>query len=212
MKKIIFMLIVSVALGACKKEDIDENTGNNGNDNTVVPKVVSYPLAIGNYWIYEKFFIMDSTESFFEVDSTYVTGDTIINEKTYFVRRTSSSRANNEVYLRDSLGNIVDQNGVIYFSEYNFNDTLLIDSFPSYDLVTYYQMRIPDSSVTVDAGVFSTKEYRGTIRFLGESKPVGNQGYSQRYYAQNVGKVKFRNPYIGIEAYEESRLVRYHVE
>src|SRR5688572_7718749 len=114
-------MVMGVAMAlfsACKKDNL--HSLQNPPD--------SYPeLKVGNYWVYEVYEVdtANVATSLGILDSSYVEKDTVINGHTYFKKIESNYpfSASHAVYLRDSIGYIVNHKGTIVFTmvEGDFN-------------------------------------------------------------------------------------------
>ncbi len=117
---IIGAVILSIVFAACKTDD---------NNLAPIPEdsVLDYfPLAVGNYWLYQ-FSSCDSTWEncdSLRVDSNYVSKDTLINGLIYFKLEGKKLVGSAPVFLRDSLDYIVDSDGHIIFSNTDFTSKL----------------------------------------------------------------------------------------
>ena len=113
MKTTLFKLVLlAFVLIACKKEKDPEQ----GQIDQSIPINEYFPLAIGNYWVYEFQTKLPSGEYIGNViiDSINVIGDSIINDETFFVLTSNKPQANRQYYLRDSSGYIINNRGDIY--------------------------------------------------------------------------------------------------
>ncbi len=180
-----------------------------------VPKRESlFPLQPGAYWIYRKtvFFPNESFSVFAHLDSVWISQDTILDGKRYWVQR---STQNAPYFLRDSADCILRRNSYNYehilYSE-NQRDTLLND-LPFYTLMT-------DNGVItrVAAGRFITRTCRSLLRieeadneqsdyFPLYTKPF----HTTEFYISStqVGLVKHVTYYLGNRI--EYELIRYYI-
>lgn len=125
-----------------------------------------YQLKPGNSWVYEVQEIYNDTTIITRpgTDSVYVEKDTIINKYKYskVTGKDWITLDRYSMFLRDSIGYLVDKNGLIMFSIVNSKDTLYAHS--TLDIVRVaYKMDVHDSLVKVPAGSFKCLFYRGTI-------------------------------------------------
>lgn len=202
---------------SCQKEDDPINQEN-------FPGFFTFkymPLNVGNYWVYEHFQIdsLGNATSLEKFDSMAITRDSIIGDKKYFVLE-----GTNYPYgppqewgiieiLRDSLGCLVNQNGAIRLSQYNFTDTLAkkIETYQEDTLYAiYYKMEKCDHLVTVPAGSFEALNFRGELYNYKLDTPKMDERYLNYYYAKDVGKIVHTWYYMGLtDYYCERRLIRY---
>ena len=179
-----------------------------------------FPLKTGNYWIYQHYEIDTSGEEtkISTIDSVVISGDTIINDLTYYVLSGTFIGGTFRVLdiLRDSSGYLVNHLGQIKFSEDNFKDTLWTINFTFGDstvATTYFKMERQDEPITVPAGTFdNVLNFKGTIKFYGLNNPFYKDKNS--YYAKDVGKILDTYYWVSQAKRKrfERRLVRYHVE
>ncbi len=213
MKYNILFATVFIILGAssCKKESPNSNIDSD--------MAASYTqLKVGNYWIYERFHLTDSTTtSTGIIDSCYIEKDTVINSKTYYKMIRPSTTSNTDYsYIRDSLSYLVNNYGAILFSSQNFTDTFS-QRFDYYlssgDTLDKRICKMNDTlySINTPAGTFSVLENEIIFYMY-----AGINAYSNRYmttkYANGVGIVSETLLfYINEPDYTERRLVRYHI-
>nr|MBK9652361.1 hypothetical protein [Bacteroidota bacterium] len=82
-KLMLCSILVSLMVISCKKDKTTET-------NPVITESTNYkfqlPLAIGNYWVYETVEVDSNGTAvpYGNLDSCYVSGDTLIGNKTYF--------------------------------------------------------------------------------------------------------------------------------
>jgi hypothetical protein len=208
MKKLCLLLFATLAVVAvsCKKETEEP---------APVAKADYYQLKVGNYWIYQDFRIdSNGVETIRpDLDSAYIEKDTLIRGFTYFkLHEKMSGIAQMTLYLRDSSGYLVDNNGLILASDNNFADTLRINNTTPSLCTGYFTMIGKDSLVTIPAGTFQS------ITASQEVVPTPpNSGnfpvrYSYDCYGKGVGKIKSHVfLYSGIMSFE-ARLLRYMVQ
>ena len=208
--RIVWIGLAIIFIGfSCKKKEQTEEEKTTAT--YIPPTVLSYPLDSGNYWIYDYYSIIDDTiENYTRTDSFYVYGDTIIRDHIYYQLIGSPFTPSRHTLQRDSFGYVVDSRGTVLFSEYNFIDTLDIDTYPRMAIV-YYTMAHRDSIVEVPAGTFTTIDYMGTQYSLDTNYRWPSPRYSDYFYAKGVGAVLYRDYYYSSPNYVEQRLVRYHI-
>lgn len=213
MKKTILFVLVSAALFSCKKDKEEP---------IPVPTVV-YPdfsnLAVGNYWIYERFTLdtngVYTTQNIF--DSSYVDKDSLINGNTYFRRDFINYPFSTTYvggYIRDSLSYLVDVSGNILFSSENFTDTFYTQYFMNspVDTVAFIFSKMDDNNlnISVPAGNFNTKNYKKTYLMFPAHSQSGAVRTINNRYAENVGMVEETLTFFGANPnYTVRRLTRY---
>lgn len=203
-----------ILIGSCQKDEIDDKP------EETQKHIEHLPLKTGNYWIYEHYEIdsLGNEIKKSKIDSVIITGDTIINDKTYSVLKGTyvGSRFKILDILRDSSGYLVNDKGQIKFSEDNFEDTLLVYNSTVGDstyATIYYKMEKQDSPITIPAGTFGdVLNYKGYIKFYRKGNPFYRD--KNKYYAKDIGVI-LDTYYWTSQAYfkrYERRLVRYHIE
>ncbi len=171
----------------------------------------NYPLTIGSYWIYERFNLdTNGVEAVVSVDSSYISGDTVIGGNTYSVFVGDIIGPTGFYFRRDSLGYLVDPNGVIRGSNTNFTDTLWAGSTPGY--ADFYYKMISGTSLFVPAGTFTAFDYLGTVNVLFSGYMWDNPRYLHSYYADSVGLIRETSFFILSPNYIGRKLVRYHIQ
>ena len=123
MKNILMLMIViiTIAAASCKKDPIDDTP----------PDPIPYlakgyiQLAEGNYWVYQHYVVTSNgSDSALNItDSVFIDSYMEINGKVFYKVETHNWLPQ-AIYLRDSLGYLVDTTGTIHMSEVNFNDTI----------------------------------------------------------------------------------------
>lgn len=187
-----------------------------------LPVIVDYlPMQTGNYWIYGHYEIdtLGKVTDEARTDSVVITGDTLINNKQYFIFEGTNYPYNAAWgiidLLRDSSGYIVNAQGVIKFTYRNFDDILvskteIIAGDTIYSLE--YRMVNPDSIITVPAGSFSVLDYQGTVKTAEDLPGIDNPRFLNNFYADEVGRVVETYFYLNHPSIHEKRLVRYKAE
>lgn len=213
MKKIFYLAGILLAMISCKKESTETNQTKATSD--------YLPLAIGNYWVYETFEIIDGKKNVFETDSLVITGDTTMWGGKYF--RVETYRKNpydnhsryslpGISYKRDSSKYLVDSYGRTLFSETNLTDTLLwkIEK-PNNDTIyiATYKMDKPANL----PGYLDT--FKNVLSFTGTITPKMGQNkaplYVHLYYAKGIGEVAQNYYYFFSRSEVIKVLVRYKV-
>lgn len=211
MKKFfLFISLTSVAFVSCKKDKDAEPEA----PVTATTPTSGMPFTTGSYWIYEKINIDTNgveTSAGGALDSVYISNDSVINGKTYSVFVGSYVNPASLNFRRDSLGYIVDESGRIQYASTNFTDTLSTFTVPGY-YDAYYMMNQPASPLTVPAGTFNVKDFRGTVTATYSGYTGTNPRYIHYYYSDGVGQVKQVQFFVNAQDYIGWRLVRYYIE
>ncbi|MBN1198753.1 MAG: hypothetical protein JXA23_05335 [Bacteroidales bacterium] len=201
------ILCAFLLLASCNKD--------NSNDPPLLPGPDYRALKTGNYWIFEGY-QQDSAGAFQptgDTDSAYISGDTVINGKTYFIRHEKPfilTQTQQVSYLRDSSGYLVDHLGNILMSETNFSDTLKVDTTAPFLYYGYAMMTGNDSLVSVPAGDIPSVTMRLTVIPADTAMHLPTR-YAYWVYGENVGKIKTHLFFFAGDQHFEARLVRYHV-
>ncbi|MEE4257440.1 MAG: hypothetical protein V2I47_10410 [Bacteroidales bacterium] len=181
MKRVFLILIAtSMVLVSCKKDENSEMTD-------PVIKSDYMQLKIGNYWVYHRHMTNTNKSSIDEIDSLVITGDTMIDGKQYFKKK--SFYQGGTSYLRDSNGYLVDHLGKIMFSDHDFGHILRTDSIGPGLAVAEYSMIKGDTTIVVPSGSYPALDYRGKVTALDPNYPHGIN-YTYYFYADGFGMVK----------------------
>ena len=217
MRKLITLVIAVALFASCEDNDELDNLSDN--------KINYIPLEIGNYWVYQQ--VMIDTSGYETVytstDSIIITGDTLINNKKYFIHECLTHIGESESYskrlLRDSLGYLVYSNGRIVFSDNNLTDTLYkeiqLGGLGDTIYTSFYKMENPLISVTVPAGTFEVLNLKGTFyTYRNQNEFIDiDTIYTNAYYANNIGKVVETYGWLfGPPVVIEKRLIRYNIQ
>jgi len=176
----------------------------------------AFPLAVGNYWIYQTAVIYPNKmkQVGAQLDSVWIEKDTMVNGKRYFVQLRATTGPL-PTLLTDSAGFIISQVArfkTVCFSRNSATDTL-------FSQAPYYRVMITGSQKTkVPAGTFNTVNSIQLLQITPQTQlqaaefPPYNAKYliqEQCLYANKVGLVKRISYYAG-NRIEES-LVKYAV-
>ena len=213
-KVLLFVVVVMFFFNSCEKDD----------SNVIIDSVEKsdyFPLEIGNYWIYNHYYIdsLGIENEINQTDSIVVTNDTIINDNQYFVLEGTNYPFHTGRWeiidiLRDSNGYLINEKGDIKFSADNFTDVLaskieLYDNDTLYILT--YQMEKIINPVTVPAGEFEVLNFKGIVTTSENWCGVKYPRYIDNLYADHVGKVYETYFYLCSPGIFEKRLVRYKI-
>ncbi len=206
--------MIAVVFTACRKSEDGPNP---------VPATKNYfPLAVGNYWVYENYQIYPDGNRVKkdEVDSLFISEITELNGKSYFHLKGTRYPVNNTIstiyYLRDSSDYLVNHIGVIEFSPDNFSDTLFAELVNQQEVDTFYylsyQMVEEDVPVVVPAGAFDVLNYRGTVYMPEHTDPDFRRRYINNYFAENMGKIFYEFMYLSGGLRIQKELIRFHIK
>jgi hypothetical protein len=171
---------------------------------------------VGNYWIYEGFQIdtngvATATGKF---DSAYIEKDTLIRGFTYYKHLEIPyvlGFLQFKSYIRDSSGYLVNSDGHILASDFNFTDTLEVRTGEAKLYMAYTMMTGKDSVVTVPAGSMPTVTTRVTVIPSLPNPLSFPTRYAYDVYGKGVGRIKSHTFFWSDILAIESRLVRYRV-
>jgi hypothetical protein len=221
-RKSIF-LIPLIIFSACKKKD---EPAPSSDEKLIVRDNAYYPLAIGNYWVYEHYQVLKTGEENklhpIDRDSIAVSRDTLINGKKYAVLEGKNSPftyASSVIdCVRDSAGYLINSHHDILFSSVNFTDTLgrfyNDDTINKFIYSSVWWMDQIEQTLQVPAGTFDciVKKTRRGYNFY-ERQDERSEVW-RSCYAKGIGPVMLEYNYqyaIGISK-NEKRLVRYRAQ
>jgi hypothetical protein len=209
-RNIFFVFMVIFAFSACKKET---------KSNPELPPQESvldyYPLAVGNYWLYE----VSSCDSSWEdctsmrVDSNYVSKDTLMNGHTYFKLEGRKMTGSAPSFIRDSLDYIVDNRGNILFSNKDFATKFHEEYVISQTDTIYHWFYKMDSTpfvVTVPLGEFICLDNK--LSFFRINENFQHEFNAHSAYAKNVGPVHKQVMFASSTGGYKTELVGYNLQ
>ena len=169
------------------------------------------PLSVGNYWIYEVSQVDTNGNSTFQkIDSTYIKGDTNINNNIYYILKSSTSLFYIQ-FLRDSSGYIVDEKGQRFLYQMITEDTLyrnLIKSINEDTLSFTYRIMVkPQGSIECVMGNYIALDAEMT-RYLPFS---GRTDKGHYYYSSNIGMILRQDYFNFLGKRTEYSLIRYMI-
>lgn len=221
MKSKSLFLIPLIIFAACKKNDEPAPAND---EKLIVKENAYYPLAIGNYWIYEHYQVFKTgiVNKLSLKDSIAVTRDTIINGTKYAVlegnNRPFTYPSGIIDFVRDSSGYLINSHHAVLLSSVNFTDTLgrfyNDDTISKFLYTSIWWMDQASETLNVPAGTFDciVKKTRRGYDFY--EKPEKKSEDWKSCYAKGIGPVMLEYNYqyaIDISKVEK-RLVRYHVK
>jgi hypothetical protein len=218
MSKIYLILSVFlIAIVSCKKDTkITE-------DNPDIPTQVTVKnyakLAVGNYWIYQRFKVdtngVATPENVF--DSCYISSQTTLNGNTYYEMYRPNTYGPYTSLLRDSAGWITNSDLRTIFSPTDFSMIFHVGyatNGPNDTIAkAINKMTGKDSLVSTPAGIFISSNSQWTHYMYAYWKYYsGAIRRTNTCYAENVGIVlETLNIFYSYPYTYERRLVRYHV-
>lgn len=203
---LVFLLALNFLFSSCKKEEDSSQTGN------TITASDYFPLSVGSYWIYDVYQIAtDGSETKHpNLDSVYISSDTLIDGHIYSVFKSDSRLFPDQVF-RDSSGYLIGPSGHIAFAPNNSEPILSTRTeFIGPDTFYVYTNRMEKvaQAVSVPAGLF-------TPQLLLRQTYEVKLGSSDR----TLEFLEYRTPRIGAiisqfgtasgSQYTERRLLRY---
>lgn len=176
---------------------------------------------MGNSWKYQYFERVDRTDEFEALDAfeeATITSTSEINGNIYYVFKTVNSGNDSAVgvpengtlitKLRDSLGYLINENGVKQFSYTNPNQEYFVTEM-SNDFKIFGVLTEEDSSLEVPAGNFSCSINERYVRFSDGNKAPATDYYS---YAKGKGQIKSTCSFVSDSLPRtEKRLISYEI-
>lgn len=214
MQKLLVFIMAILFMISCQKDE---------NNDSPESKANHWPLAIGNYWVYQHVYVDYSGKEVIhsKLDSIYINRDTIIRGNTYFIiegvyEPFFDGKTGIVHIVRDSSNCIVNSTGRVLLAENNYNDVLY--NFPGIDPLTkdtlYYmsaKMEKVSNPITVPAGTFEVINKRETLSIRIDITGIDNPRYADNYYANNVGQIIKTFYYLNYPEPMQKRLLRYHI-
>ncbi len=206
-----FLLII-LFISACEKDKICTTS------DPCAPTMRYFPMAIGNYWIYEVAHYDASTEIETitgKKDTIRIIGDTLIGSDLYYTfekdQFVPSIVRKDTVYLRDSIGYIVNPQGDIIFTASGFSGLVyrrVLLQTPGANYYFRYSILDTLSLQTTPAGTFDCLDYSACLFLNGIKDPR----VIHRYHSEDVGLV-FENSFFVSSTIDMRRyLFEYHLE
>ena len=187
MKRIIFLAFITiVAFSSCNKND-------DNNDPIPQETVLEYlPLAIGNYWVYEKS-SCDSTWTgctSMSIDTNVVTKDTTINELHYFKIEGRNLMGSEPKFVRDSLDYIIDSEGRILFSNKDFT-TIFHEEYvvPNNDTLYHWYTKMDEVPIIFEVPLGNFTCLDNKLSFFRKKENFEYEFNSHSSYAKDIGLV-----------------------
>jgi hypothetical protein len=190
MKRLLLCLCIIALSFSCTESDNSENQTN-------PPEVNFFALTIGNSWVYKNYKYSPDTEVYDYIgviDSISIVGIQDFSDLSYFKFRRLTTGNESGItfcnengehfeFLRESGGNLINEEGYIKFTNNNYEERLLEEN----QWGNIYEILIDgDSTIDVEAGEFSclnSERYAKTID--------GEQfdGLDRFYYSSGFGLI-----------------------
>ncbi len=217
MRALFLFGLMTLVIVSCENTDPAAGT----DDPEQVIKAGYFPLTIGSSWVYQNVDIdpLGQEKVRVETDSVLISKDTLIDGKLYYVFEGSNYPFNGGRWgildiLRDSMGYIVNQYGVVKFSFNNFTDTLHVKKEVHEDEILFtlsYRMEKGNVSCSVPAGAFDVINFKGTLVSTREIEGIPNPRYLNTMYAEGVGNVLKTYFFFSSPVISEKRLISYNI-
>lgn len=175
-----------------------------------------YPLAIGNYWVYQRFAIdaEGNATPQNQMDSIRVIADSLIDGKRYFVAVGSKSPfvRNSVVFLyRNDQGKLVDHNGEVIITPFSFSKPFHQGTIPFHSNTIYSETIMQEGGTQfTPIGTFNSL-IRRTYHNLDSKIIIHND----EHYVEGIGliswQVKYMTPMLTKGIYDEYRLIDYQL-
>jgi len=191
MKNIPFFILLLLVFGACNSDDNADEINEEIEENF-------FALKVGNTWTYNYFSRVGQTEEFENlgaVDQVTILSKTEINGETYFEMQTTTILGDQfctvcpdegvaNRMVRDSLGYLIDTEGVIIFSSQDVDTDYLILEFEQYDI--FGKLLLESELISVEAGNFEC--LKNEVFAVFEADGSISQGRDYIYFADGVGQ------------------------
>ena len=210
--QLLTLSFLCLLLSSCKKDDKEtiveiEPTIELAEDYT--------QLAIGNYWVYDRYSINISTgeeTDLNQLDSIFISKDTLINGLTYLVLEGTKFGNKFQNILRNKEAKLVFPDESIQLSTMNLPDTINVE----YDLWNgivdsmYTVLNNQEVGIDLPSGIVTSKLQYEKIFYISSSlNPIR---YQRNYYVINIGVAKYTSFFATGPSNLEMRLIRYSVK
>ncbi|MBI3510529.1 MAG: hypothetical protein HY064_07685 [Bacteroidetes bacterium] len=211
MKRFIYILAILVLFSSCKKEHLAGPTATQANYS-----IDDYTkFTPGNYWVYQVYQVdtngnVMSVDS--QLDSSYVSNDSVINGNTYHVFHERLAHYPFIQCVRDSGGYLVTSVGQRIFTTTYFNTVFdTTGSIPgSVEVRTSVPAQLQD--LIAGAGTFQCLDAKTDYYNLQTTISYMQHRVINMDYAQGVGLILGTLFYSTPSYHFEDRLLRYHVQ
>ncbi|MEQ8475301.1 MAG: hypothetical protein RIB54_03610 [Fulvivirga sp.] len=199
---LVTILFAVITLSSCSKEEVSPQQLASEFTN----------LEVGNYWVYEWYEIYpDGTESKYNVrDSVYISTDTLIDGRSFIVRRGTFLKNKRTEILLDSANSLYKfPSEVLLFTLDKTNETTITIKAGENPIATVkYILKSNSIVANVPAGEFECLNYEGIVESLDPDYQYGTRINSD-LYAKNFGLVMKRCHLYNSPNNLEMRLVKF---
>jgi len=185
---------------------------------------VYLPMKTGNYWVYKNYRIdsLGNPNELQRIDSLCITGDTIIGAypfyifKFYYIYSENNMQLGSVEYIRDSVGCLVNHQGKLLFTQYNFSDVfrlkpIILNGVDTIGNIQFRMKRLSEP-VSVPAGTFQdVLSVEGKVLTNPELDLPPNRTIEKKY-APEVGAIYESWYYLSSPVKYDKRLLRYYVQ
>jgi hypothetical protein len=205
----LLLALSTCAFMACDKDKNDDPDTPPGPGSPTIEDFA--PLAIGNYWVYERYQSdsLGNETLTTETDSVAVVGDTIANDNIYFVLQGTHSLVDHQPYrsmVRDSADCLVSIGGGTIFSLSGLGEVMWQATIQPNGTMTW----ITDPATvqhTVPAGTWTCYDMQGTAMLPGYPTRVVH-----RFRGEGIGLIEDQTVYLASGSGFRHKLAHYHLE
>ena len=200
MKRLFLCLLIFSIVLSCSESDNSENQNNSSTENF-------YALTVGNSWVYKNYKYDINSETYEDtgvVDEISIIGTQEISGETYFVFRRLTTGNEEGItlcnengehfeFLRESNGNLINEEGQIKFTNNNYEERLLKE----YQWGNLHETLVEGyTDISVEAGEFTCIN---SERYLINNEDVRQPGLDRFYYANGYGLIYDTSSYITLD-------------
>ncbi len=195
MKRVIIVAAIALfVFTSCKKDETKTDP---------IPQetVLDYfPLAIGNYWVYEKSGC-DSTWidcNSISFDTNFVTKDTMLNGLKYYKIEGENLIGHKAQFIRDSLDYIVDEKGNIIFSNTDFT-SILYEQYivPNNDTLYHWYRKMDETPIVFNVPLGSFTCLDNKLSLFRKQDNFEKEYNTHSAYSKGVGLIYESAMYAG---------------
>lgn len=194
MKSVLLVLGLLILISSCSSDD-------NAEPQQEIPEENFYGLEIGKTWFYKYYERIDNTDEFEDLGAeseVSVLNTTTIDGEEYFTLETQTTygdqpcgvcpeEGTETTYVRDSLGYLVRDTGVILFSRLDVGEEYTIREYIDFSLLG--KLLPGEEPVTTEYGTLDCLVNELYARNANGSIP---QGRSYGFYSENIGEVMWK--------------------
>ena len=207
----IFSLSILIVFASCRDDDYDSGPFPKPEFATFETSNYSL-LKPGNYWVYQRYTIsQDGTSSSnSSLDSTFIDGDTLINNEIFTKLNVEKFNQRSMVYLRDSADYIIDEKGKRLLGLNNFGE-LLYNSENDIFRSDYYMVGFRRLTTELNDFEEALKK-EGQISFQDPDQYPDCGRFVTEFWVKDIGMIRGEEFYAGGCTRVRRDLIRYRVE